>query len=72
METSKINLIYRLGIYNLQTRTLTLQYQEKLPEKVDGGQTKDLTLKDLTLKTKKVNTKSHQMKHCPCPKYCKI
>ena len=33
------SIIYRPSIYNLQTRTVTLPHQEKLFEKVDGGQT---------------------------------
>ena len=31
------SIIYRPGIYNLQTRTLAIPDQEKLLEKVDGG-----------------------------------
>ena len=34
-------MIYRPGIYNLQTRTVTYPDQEKLLEKVDGGQIQD-------------------------------
>ena len=49
-------MIYRPGIYNLQTRTVTFPHQEKLLEKVDGGQ----------------NTKNPQIKHYPCPKYVMI
>ena len=31
------SIIYRPGIYNLQTRTITFPGQEKLLEKVDDG-----------------------------------
>ena len=31
------SIIYTPGVYNLQTRTVTLPHQEKLLEKVDGG-----------------------------------
>ena len=50
------SIICRPGIYNLQTRTVTFPHQEKLLEKVDGGQ----------------NTKNPQIKHYPCPKYVMI
>ena len=56
------NIIYRLGIYNLQTRTLTFPDQEKLLKKVNVRYIK-------TLKTKKLNTKNPQIKYCPCSKY---
>ena len=57
MDISKIKtIIYRPSIYNLQTRTVTFPHQEKLLEKVDGGQ----------------NTKNPQIKHYPCPKYVMI
>ena len=59
------SIIYRPGIYNLQTRTVTFSDQEKLLEKVDLGYLK-------TLKTKKLNTKNPYMKHYPCSKYVMI
>ena len=59
------NIIYRLGIYNLQTRTLTFPDQEKLLKKVNVRYIK-------TLKTKKLNTKNPQIKHCLCSKYVMI
>ena len=40
-------MIYRPGIYNLQTRTVTFPHQEKLLGKVDGG----------------YNTNNSQLKH---------
>ena len=53
MDISKIKtIIYRPSIYNLQTRTVTFPHQEKLIEKVDGGQ----------------NTKNPQIKNYPCPR----
>ena len=56
------SIIYRPGIYNLQTRTSTFQDQEILLERVNVTYLK-------TLKTKKLNTKIPQIKHCPCSKY---
>ena len=54
-------IIYRPGIYNLQTRTLTFPEQEKLLEK--------LILRYLKmLKTKKLNIKNPQIKYFPCLK----
>ena len=35
------SIIYRPGIYNLQTRTVKFSDQEILLEKVDGRQTQD-------------------------------
>ena len=32
-----INKVYRLGLHNLQTRTVSFPDQEKLLQKVDGG-----------------------------------
>ena len=55
-------VIYRPGIYNLQTRTVTFPDQEKLLEKIDLRYLK-------TLKTKKLNTKKLHIKHCPCSKF---
>ena len=58
-------MIYRPGIYNLQTRILTFREQEKLPEKVNLRYLK-------TLKTKKLNTKNPHTKYFPCSKYMMI
>ena len=56
------SIIYRPGIYNLQTRTLAFLEQKKLLEK--------LNLRYLeTLKTKKLNTKYPQIKYFSCSKY---
>ena len=41
---------------------MAFPYQEKLLEKVNSRYLK-------TLKTKKLNTKTNQIKHCPCSKY---
>ena len=59
------SIIYRPGIYNLQTRTSTIQDQEKLLEGVNLRYLK-------TLKTKKLNTKNPQIKHCSCSKFVMI
>ena len=56
------SIIYRPDIYNLQTRTVTFPDQDKLLEKIDLRYLK-------MLKTQKLNTKSPQIKHCPCSKY---
>ena len=58
-------IIYRPGIYNLHTRTITFPDQEKLLEKIDL-----IYLK--TLKTKTLNTKNPQIKYWPCSKYARI
>ena len=58
-------MIYRPGIYNIQTRTSTFPDQEKLLERVNLRYLK-------TLKTKKLNTKNPQIKDCPCSKYVMI
>ena len=55
------SIIYRPGIYNLQTRTLTFPEQEKLLEKLNIRYLK-------ALKTKKLNTKNPQIKYFPCLK----
>ena len=34
---SKLNIIYRPGIFNLETRTITVPGQKELLSKVDGG-----------------------------------
>ena len=52
-------LIYRLGMYNLQTKTVSFPNQQKLLEF------------SLTV-SMNVNTKNSQIKHCPCPKYFAI
>ena len=52
-HVQNVRIICRPGIYNLQTRTVTFPYQEKLLEKVDLRYLK-------TLKTKKLNTKNPQ------------
>ena len=59
------SIIYRTGIYNLQTRTSTFPSQEKLLERVNLRYLK-------TLKAKKLNTKNPQIKHCPSSKYVMI
>ena len=59
------SIIYRPGIYNLQTRTLTFLEQEKLLEKLNLRYLK-------TLKTKKLNTKNPQIKYFPCLKHAII
>ena len=56
------SIIYRPDIYNLNTRTVTFPDQDKLLEKIDLRYLK-------MLKTQKLNTKSPQIKHCPCSKY---
>ena len=58
-------MIYRPGIYNLQTRTLTFPDQEKLLERVNLRYLK-------TLKTKKLNTKNLQIKYFPSSKHVVI
>ena len=56
---SKIRvLIYRLDIYNLQTKTVSFQDQKKLLEVVFR-----------LVIFMNANTKNSQMKYCPCPKY---
>ena len=55
-------MIYRPGIDNLLTRTVT---QEKLLEKVDLRYLK-------TLKTKQLDTKNPQIKYCLFSKYVMI
>ena len=58
-------MIYRPGIDNLQTRTVTFPDQEKLLEKVDLRYLK-------TLKTKQLDTKNPQIKYCLFSKYVMI
>ena len=58
-DMSKIRvLIYRLDIYNLQTKTVFFQDQEKLLEEVAFSLAVSLN----------TNIKNVQIKHCPCPK----
>ena len=59
------SIIYRTGIYNLQTRTLTFPEQEILLEKLNLRYLKKL-------KTKKLNTKIRQIKYFPCSKLMMI
>ena len=61
-HTQNKSIIYRSGIYNLQTRTLTFPEQEKLLEKLNLRYLK-------MLKTKKLKTKNPQMKYFPCLTY---
>ena len=58
-------MIYRPGIDNLLTRTVTFPDQEKLLEKVDLRYLK-------TLKTKQLDTKNPQIKYCLFSKYVMI
>ena len=58
MSTIRV-LIYRLDIYNLQTKLVSFPDQEKL-------------LKGLVFSiavSMNAKTKNSQLKHCPCPKY---
>ena len=59
------SIIYRAGIYNLLTRTVTFPEQEKLLEKLNLRYLK-------TLKTKQLNTRNSQIKYFPCLKYAMI
>ena len=59
------SITYRPGIYNLQTRTLTIPQQEKLLEKLNLRYLK-------TLKSKKLNTRNSQIKYFPYLKYVMI
>ena len=59
---SKIRvLIYRLYIYNLQTKIIFFQNEEKLLEVVFS-----------LVVSLNANTENSQIKHCPCPKYVMI
>ena len=59
---SKIRvLIYRLYIYNLQTKIIFFQNQEKLLEVAFS-----------LVVSLNANTENSQIKHCPCPKYVMI
>ena len=59
------SIIYRPGLYHLQTRTSTFQDQEKLLEGVNLRYLK-------TLKTKKLPTKNPHIKYFSCAKYVMI
>ena len=62
-DMSKIRvLIYRHNIYNLQTNIVSFQGQEKLLEEVVFSLAVSMN----------ANTKTSQIKHCPCPKYVMI
>ena len=55
---SKIRvLIYRLDIYNLQTKIVLFQDQEKLPQEAMFSLAVSMN----------ANTRNCQKKHCPCP-----
>ena len=58
-------MIYRPGIYNLQSRALTFSELEKLLQKVNLRYLKTQT-------TNKLNTKNLQIKYFPCSKYMVI
>ena len=61
-DLSKLRvLIYRLDIYNLQTKIVSFQDQEKLLQVVFS-----------LAVSMNANTKNSQIKHCPCPKYLVI
>ena len=51
-------MIYRPGVHNLQTRTVSFPDQEKFLQKVDGGELKIF-----------INARTPQTKHCLFPKY---
>ena len=51
------SIIYRPGIYNVQTRNATFPDQEKIQVKIDLRYLK-------MLETKKLNTQNPQIKHC--------
>ena len=62
-KTSKIRLfIYRLDMYNLQTKIVSFSDQEKLYEEVVFSVAFSMN----------ANTKKSQIKHCPYPKYAVI
>ena len=62
-KTSKLRVfIYRLDIYNLQTKIASFPDQEKLLKEV---------VFTLAISIN-ANTKNSQIKHCPCPKYVVI
>ena len=52
------SIIYKPNIYNLRTRTETYPDQGKLLQEIDLRNLKALKIKNL-------NTKNHQIKHCP-------
>ena len=60
---SKISVLtYRLDIYNLQTKIESFADQKKLLKEVVFSFAVSMN----------ANTKSYQIKHCPCPKYVVI
>ena len=62
-KTSKLRVfIYRLDIYNLQTKIASFPDQEKLLKEVVFTLAVSIN----------ANTKNSQIKHCPCPKYVVI
>ena len=62
-KTSKLRVfIYRLDIYNLQTKITSFPDQEKLLKEVVFTLAVSIN----------ANTKNSQIKHCPCPKYVVI
>ena len=63
MDITKIRvLIYRPDIYNLQTKIVSFQGQEKLLQGVVFSLAVSMN----------ANTKNSQVKHCPSPKYVVI
>ena len=62
-KTSKLRVfIYRLDIYNLQTKITSFPDQEKLLKEVVFTLAVSIN----------ANTKNSHIKHCPCPKYVVI
>ena len=62
-KTSKLRVfIYRLDIYNLQTKITSFPDQEKLLKEVVFTLAVSIN----------ANTKNSQIKHCPCLKYVVI
>ena len=60
MDITKIRvLIYRLDIYNLQTKIVSFQDQEKLLQEVVFSLAVSMN----------ANNENSYIKHCACPKY---
>ena len=60
MDIAKIrDLIYRLDIYNLHTKIVSFQDQEKLLQEVVFSLAVSMN----------ANNKNSHIKRCPCPKY---